>query len=230
MASSEQPNATSSASRGPVGQSGYVVRAGDCIESIAYKHGLFWETIWNHPNNQELRAANRDPNALLPGDRVFVPEIQSKKEAGETKLRHRFRRKGVPSKLRIAFKDEDDKPRAGIPYVLEIDGVLISGKTNDAGVVEHSISPDAKTGKLILKCEDGKEEYELKLGHIDPIDEVSGVKERLTNLGFECGPWDGEFGPVLEEAIRAFQKKYGLTITGELDEQTLQTLESEHSN
>lgn len=225
----DSTNNLATASHGPVGTGEYVVKQGDCIESIAQKHGLFWQTIWNHPENLELKKANRDANALLPGDRVFIPSIQIKKETAATDTRHRYRRKGVPSKMRIVFKDEEDKPRAGIRYVLKLDGVLESGKTNNEGAVEYAIKPDASIGKLTLECEDGIEEYEVQLGFVDPVTEVSGIQERLANLGFSSGPADGELGPITQDALRTFQKAEGIKDTGEPDQQTLQKLESEHT-
>lgn len=93
-------------SGGPVGNGNYEVQPGDCIESIAFNHGLFWETIWNHPNNQPLRAARDSPNVLLPGDKVFVPEIRTKEEPGATEQLHRFRRCGVPGILRLRIMGE----------------------------------------------------------------------------------------------------------------------------
>ena len=214
---------------GPVGKGEYVVQQGDCIESIAQRHGLYWETIWNHSKNADLRQANREPNALLPGDRVFIPELRAKKEQVNTEVRHSFRRKGVPSLMRIVFKDEEDNARAGVRFVLKLDGGLVSGKTDNEGAVEFPIKPDACTGKLVLMDEDEQEEYEIQLGFIDPIGEVYGIQERLENLGFTCGPPDGELGPLTREALRSFQKAYGLKDTGEPDQQTLQTLESEHT-
>ena len=52
----------------------HVVRQGECIESIAHDHGLFWPTVWNHPKNRELRQRCAAPNVLAPGDTVAVPE------------------------------------------------------------------------------------------------------------------------------------------------------------
>lgn len=223
------PNKLVIAPQGPVGRGDYVVKQGDCIESIAQKHGMYWQTIWNHPKNAEIRRANRDANALLPGDQVYIPKFRVKKEQGATELRHRYRRKGVPSLIRIVFKDEEDNPRVGVPFVLKLNGVLVSGKTNNEGAVEYTIMPDASTGMLTLEGEDGAEEYEVQLGFIDPLTEVSGIQERLTNLGFLCGSSEGELGPITREAIRSFQKIFMLKDTGEPDEQTLKKLESEHT-
>jgi len=69
----------------------------------------------------------------------------------------------------------------------------------------------------------------LRLGHLDPIDTVSGAKQRLSNLGYGCGP-----GPDLDEttreALRAFQGDQGATQTGELDDTTRTQLQQAHGS
>jgi len=124
----------------------------------------------------------------------------------------------------------EDRPRTNVPYVLEIDGRRAGqGKTDGEGRIEVAIPPDAREGRLILEPGTTKETVlPLYLGHLDPISEVSGVKQRLFNLGFECGQLDDEETPELEEAVSAFQEKFGLNKTGRVDQETRDTLERAH--
>jgi len=199
----------------------YIVKQGDCLSSIGHKYGIFWEKIWNHPKNAKLRAKRQDPNIIYPGDVIFIPDKEEKEESATTEQRHRFRVKGVPAILRLQFKN-GDKPRANEPYTLEIDGNLFSGRTDKEGRISHPIPPNAKKGKVLLG--EHKEEYILELGHLDPIEEVSGVQARLNNLGFDCGKIDGKLGPKTEASLKEFQKQYGLVVTGKMDEQTINKL------
>lgn len=47
-------------------------------------------------------------------------------------------------------------------------------------------------------------------------DDVKELQNALIRLGFSCGRWgaDGDFGDATEEAVRDFQKSYGLTVDG----------------
>jgi len=199
----------------------YTVKQGDCISSIAHQHGLLPKKIWDHPDNAQLKENREDLNILKPGDVVFVPEKEEKEESGATEQRHRFRKKGVPAKLRLQLKT-GDKPRADESYILDIDGEVFSGATDGDGKLEHPVPPNAKRGLLLVGG--NQEEYVLNLGHIDPIDEVSGVQARLNNLGFDCGKVDGVRGPKTEAAIKEFQKQYDLNETGNMDQQASEKL------
>lgn len=197
----------------------YTVKQGDCISSIATRHGLFWEKVWNHPNNTKLKEKRKNPNVLLPGDVIFIPDKEEKEESGTTEQKHSFRRKGVPAKLRLIV-EHDDIPISDTPFVLEVDGKLYQGKTDMKGFLEVSIDPAAKRGRLKV----GDLEMELQLGAMDPLDENIGVQERLQNLGFYEGELDGVIGSETKEAIALFQRAVGLEETGELDEATRQKL------
>lgn len=208
----------------------YTVKQGDCIESIALKHGHLWQTLWDDSNNADLRNKRKEPNLLFPGDVVFIPEKRIKEESGQTEQRHRFMLKGVPSKLQMQLLDEEDEPRSNMEYIIEIDGTFYRGVTNADGWIRRPIMPDAKRGKLII-IEDGTQEsYELNLGHMNPIDQDIGVQQRLNNLGFDCGATNGALNEETKDAIIEFQNKYRLPTTGKPDEATRQKLEKIHGS
>jgi hypothetical protein len=215
---------TSNAS-GPVGQGDYEVQDGDCMESIALAHGHFWEKLWNLGENSEVKEARKDPNVLLRGDRLTIPEIVVKEESGATDAKHKFRRKGVPSifKVQCLYLDE---PLANMPYVLDVDGKQFTGNTDKDGKLERPIPPDAKAAKLAVGTKPDQFEYNFNLGSMNPIDTISGMKQRLNNLGFAAGPEDDELTDQFERALLKFQKQYKLEETGDPDQPTKDKLKS----
>jgi hypothetical protein len=202
----------------------HVVKAGDCIASIAFGAGFHPRTIWEHNDNAELRAARRDGNVLLAGDVVQIPDLQVKKASRATDRRHRFRRYGVPEILKVELR-RFGKPRAGLPYVLEVDGVELARAETDAeGKIEHFIPPDARKGRLILR---GTEILELSFGHLDPVETESGARARLHNLGLLADA--GASADDYTQAITRFQVEQKLEpVTGTLDVATQDKLVSVH--
>jgi len=212
---------------GATGQGEYVVKQGECIESISYLHGLFWQTVWNDPANSELKEARKQPNALLPGDCVHVRPLELKKVRCAAEKRHRFLRRGVPSRLQLTFLDEGE-PRAGVPYVLVIDGREFRGKTDAQGTLKAPLMPDAASASLVLGEDPDAERYTLELRHLNPASEISGAQQRLTNMGFYCGPIDGKLNEHTRMALRAFQSALGLEATAKIDESTANSLREVH--
>jgi hypothetical protein len=200
------------------------VEQGDCLLSIAEEHGFFWETLWDHPKNAELKKKRKDPAILFPGDEVFVPDKRLKELNEPTNQVHKYRLKNVPAKFHVRLLDDDGKPRANLEYVLEIEGKEFKGKTDSEGAIKISVPPGAKTGRLVLVSED--EEYELALGSLDPIEEITGVQARLRGLGYYDETVDGELTPETEEAVREFQEDYKLEITGKIDDSLRNKLKS----
>ena len=209
----------------PVGDGDYHVRQGDCLESIGFAHGLMPDTIWNHPRNEAVRAA-RNPNDLLPGDRLFIPELEARVEDAASEARHRYRRRGVPSVLKLRLTEEDGDPRADVPWVLSVDGRTFSGRTDADGRIEQRIPPDARRVELSV---DGEEPVLMDLGHVDPIESLRGVQVRLANLGFNCGS-ETTIGEQTRKALRAFQARAGLEPTGVLDATTRAAIKDAHGS
>lgn len=214
-------------SDGPVGGGDYVVQQGDCISSIATAHGFFWETLWNHAENAELKRRRTDPNVLLEGDRVHIPELTIKEESGATEKRHRFRKKGEPAKLRLRLLDAQDRPRANLPYRLLIEGSWQEGTTDGDGKLEHSIPPHTREAVLDIR---GEGSIPLTLGGLDPVSAISGVQQRLRNLGYDCGAGEGEWNEESRGAMKRFQESQGLTATGDPDQASRDKLVQVHGS
>jgi hypothetical protein len=200
------------------------VQDGECLTSIAFENGFHWKTLWDHPDNAELKQKRGDPFSLAPGDVVHVPDLEVTPFIRATGAKHTFRRKGVPAKLKLQLQRPDGTLRIDEPYELVIDGKSVPGelKTDGEGRLEHFIPPNAT--KAMLRLDGGKEEYALQLGHIHPLEDPIGVQERLANLGFYHGPRDGAEGEDLEAALQDFQVCYGLTPSGKLDDATREKL------
>ena len=203
----------------------YTANQGDCISSIAENFGFYWKTIWDHPENTTLKARRKDPNVLLEGDRIFIPDLRVMEVPAATDQVHRFVRKGVPAKVRLRLLDFQQNPRAGLPYTANVDGRYSEGETDSTGLLEIPAPPNAKTLKLIVTEGQRSEEYTIALGRVDPIEETTGIQQRLRNLGFPCPDTDAE---QTASALRAFQKEMNLAVTGELDSATRERLLSTH--
>jgi N-acetylmuramoyl-L-alanine amidase len=199
----------------------HTVKSGDCISSIAFENGFFPDTIWNHPENAALKADRVDPNVLLPGDQVFVPDKTEKQELCVTNKRHVFRRRGVPQFVKIQMRFME-KPWANLEYTFVVGNERRAGKTNGDGWLREPIPPNAKMATLILY--DGTE-YQLELGTLRPADEIVGVQDRLKNLGYYHGPASGTLDEETRIAISDFQRTHELAETGEVDGQTRKLLQ-----
>lgn len=192
------------------------VRQGECIHSIAAQHGFFWEKLWNDPGNADLKQQRSDPSVLKPGDVVHIPAKEPKVENGSSEQRHRFKRKGIPNRVRIQIM-RNDEPQAGKPYRLQIDGKLETGTTDAQGMVEMIIPPEAKRGELHVGEGNDVEIYHFQLGTVDPVDTENGARGRLRCLGYDDSlPFD--------ELLKEFQQKEALTASGQLDDATQATL------
>lgn len=207
----------------------HTVKQGECLSSIAQDAGFFWETLWNHPENSQLKKARKHPNVLLPGDKVFIPDKEEKEESCASGRVHTFRKRGIPVKLNIRMLDANGQPRAGLSYTLEVDGKQMEGVTSSNGLVSEAVSPSARKARLTLKDPDaGEETYDFQLGSLNPTEDVSGLQSRLKNLGFYKGPADGNLNDETKEAISKLQAKAGLPVTGTLDAATLAELNTRH--
>jgi hypothetical protein len=183
----------------------HIVEEGEWISKLAKWYGIpDWKTIWNHPNNSKLREERESPNILFPGDKVFIPEIETKEESGATEKEHKFVIKDDKIIFQTTILDEDNKPRPDVPYTLKVDKIKFEGKTDSNGLIKHPIPKNAE--EAFLEIDD--QIIEIQLGYLDPIETVMGLQARLYNLGYEPGEVDGIYGEKTTKAVKTFQEDY----------------------
>lgn len=113
---------------------------GECLSTIAAQHGFArWQTLFDHPDNAELKARRQSPNLLLPGDEIAIPDRDVKELECESGKMHRFTMKSPGSKLRIVLRSHDGTPHAGARWTIEVDDLEIKGKTGDDGLIEADV-------------------------------------------------------------------------------------------
>ncbi|MEO5729276.1 MAG: hypothetical protein ABI134_19250 [Byssovorax sp.] len=199
------------------------LKQGECLSSIAAAHGHVWKHVWKHPENAPLRDKRKDPNILLPGDVVFVPDREPKSVEVASSKKHRFTVKldKVALHLRLTGNLE---PLKSEPYVLQLEGGDIKGETDGDGKLDAQIPAGLTQVTLILPKR--RQSYTLALGHLDPVDTPSGAEARLQNLRMLP---DGQSNDAtLKSALSTFQRVKKLKESGELDASTKAALRDEH--
>ena len=213
-------------SSGPVGSGERIVRQGECMMSIAIQTGHFWQFLWDHPANGEVKLLRGAPHVLLAGDRLHVPPIAPGVDTAPAEKRHRFRRKGIPLYFEIVVM-EDGLPLKGSRYVLEIDGQLTDGTVPDDGMIRIPMSEKTRSGELRVHVDSSVRVYPLSFGDLDPPHTPAGAAGRLQNLGYLGSADDAE---LLAEAVGRFQSEHGLSESGRLDDATASKLAEVHGS
>jgi hypothetical protein len=206
----------------------YQVNAGDCVKSIAHEYGRYWETVWNDGKNADLKKRRKNPNILMAGDVLWIPPLREEEASCASGARHKFRFKGAPAKIEFVIK-KDNEPVKNMPYTAIIDGQSSTGNTDGNGKVTLKIMPEACSGELRVGNPPKETVYPVRLGALDPVEELSGVRHRLTNLGYFTGEdAEGEMGEGTVLALKRFQRDNGMAPTGKLDDATREKLKQIH--
>jgi peptidoglycan hydrolase-like protein with peptidoglycan-binding domain len=98
--------------------------------------------------------------------------------------------------------------------------------TDKAGKIDRAIPVPAKGGKLRARGE----EFLLAIGHLDPVEEESGLRARLANLGYYLAGGSDLDEEELRSAIEEFQVEHGLRVTGVSDAATRASIKKSHGS
>ncbi len=212
----------------PAGSGARVVAEGEGLALLALESGHFWQTLWDLPENAELREARGHPEVLLPGDRVTIPPLRSKSVAAVTNKVHRFRRRGMPVPLTYVIRDGAGDPLGSLRYELVVGTASFAGTSKSDGSLTHFADPLAATGTLTvwpaLEGYPEKVTWTIALDRLNPVDTVRGMISRLNSLGYAAGAVEEPLSAPARQALMEFQQAEALEVTGEIDTATIDAM------
>ncbi len=219
----------------------HTVKQGEHLSSIAEAYGFrSIKPIWDHPDNAKVKDLRKNPNVLLPGDVLVIPDRAFKEESRSTEKRHRFKAVGEKLVLRLVLRAPSGEPAANVPCNLEVEGVTSKKSTDGNGKLEVPIPRSAHQGLITVRDEKLALDLSIPIGigELDPIDTPSGQLGRLNNLGYDAGPIGVPPPPPGPErdaqqlqfrsAVEEFQCDHGLQVDGVLGANTLKKLKEVH--
>jgi hypothetical protein len=209
----------------------YVVKQGDYLAKLAKQFGLPANAIWNHPNNSDLKQKRPNPNVLFPGDQLHIPDLKAREESCNTDQLHGFETAFPTLRLRLVLEDRFKQPIANANCVLGVGSDFQNLTTDGNGKIDQLIQPGAQQGFVAIQDPqnpiDG-ERIPLKIGDLDPIEEVSGQTGRLNNLGYFAGDVDDPDENSFLSAVEEFQCDFGLLVDGVCGPNTQAKLKQVH--
>jgi N-acetylmuramoyl-L-alanine amidase len=169
----------------------YVIKQGDYLAALAHKFDFDADSIWNHDKNADLREARPNPNILSPTDMLYIPDQVDKEPnwlALTTGTTNTFVSDAPTVTITIRFADDDLANQAYT--VVELPD-LTGLTTGDDGTASFPIL--VTLASFTIEFTRSGATFPIFVGHLDPIDTLSGVAQRLQNLGYlGSQPDDGQ--------------------------------------
>lgn len=210
----------------------YVIKQGDYVAKLAAMYGFDAAAVWSDASNKELRDKREDPNILAPGDVLRFARAEPPGRPIRKASVNRYSVTIPKTKVSVIFV-EGDRGLANEAYLLEGLGKPLEGTTDAAGTVTFDAPVHVREVALTFK-ERGVT-YPVRIGNMDPIEEPSGQRKRLQQLGY-YDEFDGnaagsaDDASRLAEAIGAFQAAMGRPVTGIPDQATSDALRKEQGS
>ncbi len=198
----------------------HTVAQGETLTRIARQYNYSsWEALYNHPANAEFRKLRYNPHILYPGDKIVIPDIEPKKMGVSTTNLHIFCLSKPTEVFKLKIENSLGRSWVGVRAVMDVAGKKQDVTLNEEGILEVLLpNGDESAGALDVYLDPDSEEpthrFELQLGNLDPVEELSGVQARCNLLGFDCGVADGIMGSKTREGVKAFQEAHDLDVDG----------------
>lgn len=191
------------------------VGLGDHVVRLAYHAGhATVHALWDHPENEALRTERPDPGVLAPGDRVFVPDAESRRFEWLALDRvHEIRIELPLPMLRVQLVHTNRLVMPDRRCEAVIDGEPLTLVTDAEGRLELELGPDTRE----VEIRAGGHVWRGGVAMLPPVELTAGILGRLANLGYEPGPMDGD-GPrdvyAFRSAVEEFQCDHDLVVDG----------------
>jgi len=167
----------------------HIVAEHEHLAGIAAQHGFSSiDSIWHHPENAKLQALRKNPNILFAGDRLFIPDRETKEVPKETDARHRFVAASARLELHVKVHDQGFQPIHGEAEMTTGSDKVAMPQKGD--IFEAPLRPDAKEALLdfpISKTARQRPRIRTQPGRLDPLETLPGQQQRLNNLGYFAG-------------------------------------------
>lgn len=198
----------------------HIVAQGETLLRIAKQYGYQTsKALYNHPSNAEFKALRPDPNLIYPGDKITIPPKKEKFIPLRTNSINSFVVQNEKEYFRLQIIHEDGDDITGKRIVITIGSQTIDTVLPSNGLIEVELNEnDSLTGQVDLYLKEDQsspsESFTAQVGHLDPIDTLSGVQARCNLLGFDCGTVDGINGSKTKAGVRDFQYEHDLEVDG----------------
>ena len=225
-----------------------VVVGGKSEDSKIMKFKDWVEVEWLYPNGQP--AANKKFKLFLPdgNERSETFDENGKfrlEDAPPGPLRVALEEDDEDSsdddnneeekqKIKLALKDAENNSYSNKKFEIHYGLDTVSGNTTGDGMIETEIPADVQEAKLLvwLRDDDEKASYSttIQFEQLEPENDPKGIQKRLQHLGFYAGPIDGESGTMTRDAIKNFQKKNNLPVTGVINPELSEKINNKYKN
>jgi hypothetical protein len=181
----------------------YVICRGDFVARVANAFGFDADSVWNDPSNDDLRSLRQNPNILLAGDVLYIPDQVDKQPVAHDLASGSTNNFVSPTPPTVTVKHKfvgsDTSTYASRAYTVDELEDLTGLQTDGDGVVTFDVPVTLDTATVVFT--DTGESWALSIGGLDPIDTAIGVFQRLQNLGHIDG--DVDFNENDLDVIRA---------------------------
>lgn len=198
----------------------YVVQQGDLMTKLAFRSGVEVDDIWSYDKNKDLAELRQRGNTLRPGDVLYVPPEASPPLSLSSGTKNKFKAVIPEVPIHLRLKGDGSRSYANLPFVVHgatAQGKPIEGTTTadgditfDVPVITREVEVRIPTIGMVIP---------VHVGDLDPIDEPSGITQRLQGLGYLDATVPAS-PRSLRAAVAHFQRDNHLPETGAVDDAT----------